>query len=209
MANKKIQLICERCGSVFLRAEKQVKNNLSRGRQNYCSLSCNSKKYPIRALCMQCEFCNIFFTKESSQVNKTSNHFCSRSCAAKWKNMHKKVGFRRSKLESYLVSKFEKEHPYIRICPNERTLIGLELDLFLPDYNIAFEINGICHYKPIYGDYKFKKTLQNDTEKQQKCKEAGIKLIIISNLWRKFTADVGDDCWSKYIAPCLNLSSNN
>lgn len=73
----------------------------------------------------------------------------------------------------------------------------------LPNHNIAFEINGICHYKPIYGDGKFQKTLQKDAEKQQMCQDMGIKLIIIPNLWRTFTAEIGDACWAQYIEPTI------
>jgi len=205
MNNKYMELTCDRCGNKFFRTIKQIKNNLSRGRKNYCSLSCNSKKYAVRMVHTQCTECNNQFTKEASQINKTKHHFCSRSCAATWKNRHKTSGFRRSQLEVYLISKFQKEYPHICVHPNDRELIGLELDLFLPDYKIAIEINGICHYKPIYGDEKFKKTLKNDETKRLKCQDIGVILVVIPNLWRKFTPEVGEMCWNQYVLQNINL----
>ena len=44
---------------------------------------------------------------------------------------------------------------------------------------LAFEINGITHYKPIYGEEKFQKIVKNDLQKQKECKKLGIDLIII------------------------------
>lgn len=35
---------------------------------------------------VQCKECFDFFEKKLSQINKTKNHFCSRSCAAKFNN---------------------------------------------------------------------------------------------------------------------------
>jgi len=44
---------------------------------------------------------------------------------------------------------------------------------------LAFELNGIFHYEPIYGPKKLSSIQNNDHRKFQACAEAGISLCII------------------------------
>lgn len=44
---------------------------------------------------------------------------------------------------------------------------------------LAFELNGIFHYEPIYGDKKLNQIQNNDTRKFQACLEKGIEMCII------------------------------
>lgn len=69
--------------------------------------------------------------------------------------------------------------PKIRFEFNNRTEIGLELDIFLPDYKIAFELNGIFHYEPIFGRAKLNQQKRRDRSKIISCYEAGIDLYIV------------------------------
>lgn len=78
----------------------------------------------------------------------------------------------------------------VNLFPNEsmklhdRTeLYGLELDVFLPDRKLAFEYNGEQHYM---FSTRFHKSEQDfidqqkrDVEKRARCREQGIKLIIL------------------------------
>ena len=69
-------------------------------------------------------------------------------------------------------------------------LNGLELDFYLPDYNIAIECQGIQHFKPtnfghrdknsIVNDYE--RTVERDKKKFKLCEENGVKLLYFSNL---------------------------
>lgn len=64
-------------------------------------------------------------------------------------------------------------------------LEGLELDFYLPEYNIAIECQGLQHFEPIDffgGVDRFIKQLKNDKKKLIKCEENGIKLLYYSNL---------------------------
>ena len=78
----------------------------------------------------------------------------------------------------------EEMYPKEEIRTNDRKTIlnpntghYLELDYYLPNINIAIELNGITHYEPVYGEEKFKRQLINDTITREVCKELGITLI--------------------------------
>lgn len=75
--------------------------------------------------------------------------------------------------------------------PNENPVFnhiinGFELDVFFRYRKIAFEINGIVHYKPIYGLEKYERLISNDAQKHKMCNENKISLFVIdiSNLKR-------------------------
>lgn len=102
-------------------------------------------------------------------------------------------------------STFEKEIIYFlnnvgitNIVTNKRTIIGKELDIFLPDYNLAIEFNGIYWHHDqipyITKNYHF--------EKFMLCEEKGIELFtIFSDSW-----DNKKDIWKDKIISKLRLS---
>ena len=47
------------------------------------------------------------------------------------------------------------------------------------DLKIAFELNGIFHYEPIYGKEKLESIKNNDDRKFQACLEKGIEFCVI------------------------------
>src|SRR5690606_10369306 len=51
----------------------------------------------------------------------------------------------------------------------------LELDIYIPDKQLAIEIQGPQHFEEIYGCNKALKS--NDQHKKQLCREKGIKLL--------------------------------
>jgi hypothetical protein len=126
---------------------------------------------------VQCTQCGIKFDKYPNQIKKTINNFCSSSCAAIYNNTHKTNGIRRSKLEKWIEDQLKTTFPNLAIKFNDIETIGLELDIYIPDLRLAFELNGIFHYKPIYKNYL--KTINNDQKKIQICADKGINLIVI------------------------------
>lgn len=63
----------------------------------------------------------------------------------------------------------------VTVVTNDRTLIGSELDLYLPEHNLAIEVNGV-----IYHSEKYRKNAKTcHLEKTLRCNERGIHLVHI------------------------------
>lgn len=148
-----------------------------------------------------CVFCNKEFRKENITKHKTvCKHnpvnfkkckqcnkcitgyrqlFCNNSCATTYNNKHKTHGTRRSKLEVYIEEKLIAEYLNLKFMFNTKDTIGSELDIFIPHLNIAFELNGIYHYRNIHGPTLLQRIQNNDLLKQKACKEKNITLYSI------------------------------
>lgn len=83
----------------------------------------------------------------------------------------------------------------ITVLTNDRTTLnGTELDVFVPDFNIAFEFDGIFWHNELYKDENYHVTKTN------KCAEQGIRLVHIFEdewIYKK-------DIWKSMIANLLN-----
>ncbi len=178
-----LPLECKGCSRRFLKPKNNILSSLSghkRFKMDFCSNRCQRmyESPPITVVCSQCK---KRFTKEPKEVkkSKSGNHFCSRSCAAKWNNAHKKHGTRRSKLEKWLEEQLTNLYPNLEFHFNRKDAIGSELDIFIPSLRLAFELNGIYHYEPIHGQDKLDAVQSNDRRKFAACHEAGISLCSI------------------------------
>jgi hypothetical protein len=136
-----------------------------------------------KLICCQC---GVEFLKSLSQLKKTKNSFCSQSCAATYNNTHKTKGNRRSKLETWLEEQLTILYPNLEILYSNKTTINSELDVYIPLLNLAFELNGIFHYEPIFGESKLNQIQNNDSRKFQACLENGIELCIIDTSQHKY-----------------------
>jgi hypothetical protein len=126
-----------------------------------------------------CEQCGDPGKKTQSQAKQTKHNFCSQSCAAKWHNAHKTKGTRVSKLERWLQEQLPLLFPSLEFHFNRKDAIVAELDIYVPSLRLAFELNGIFHYEPIFGTKKFASILANDNRKMLACAERGIELCVI------------------------------
>ncbi len=158
------------------------------GRKNYfCNQKCcRLYRTKITNKTVKCVNCNILFTKYLREINKSKHNFCSHSCSATYNNTHKTTGIRRSKLEQYLEQQLTKLYPDLEIHFNRKDTINSELDIYIPSLKLAFELNGIFHYEPIYGEDKLKQTQNNDDRKFQACLEKKIELVLIDTSKQKY-----------------------
>ena len=206
-------LECQFCKKSFERPKGTVIycRKIGKSLKNFCGHRChyNFRKSTSHVLC-KCANCNHAFNKRiSSKASKSGNYFCSKSCAAIYNNKHKTHGFRRSKLECYLEQELNKLLPNVNILFNNKQAINSELDIYFPDIKLAFELNGIFHYKSIYGEDKLKSIQLNDQYKIQKCLELGIDLEIIdvSNIG-KFTKKDSIQFVNLIVTKATNLLKN-
>ena len=128
---------------------------------------------------VQCLQCHKTFRKEPNQIKKHPKHFCGHHCAAIYNNAHKSTGTRVSKLEKWLQAQLTALYPDLEFHFNQRDAINGELDIYIPSLKMAFELNGIFHYEPIYGPEKLASVQTNDHRKFQACGEREIELCII------------------------------
>lgn len=190
-SNKKkvVVLRCEWCHSEFEKSESQYNKNIRNGKKNFCSKKCVSDwfhqtKFPKlpELITLNCTFCGNEFQRKykSYRNNQLYDHkkpFCSRRCNAKFKYKFYTNG--RSKLEEWIEKKLSSMYPSLKINYNDRDTVGIELDIYIPSLELAFELNGIHHYKPIYGIPNFVNSTFRDVIKEHKCKTRHIDLYVL------------------------------
>lgn len=184
----KLPCKCYQCGNVFYTMKKNILTFLNGNNKHaikYCSHDCKCKSQ-ITKTKVNCTNCNCVFEKLPSQIKKYKNHFCSKSCAATYNNKNKTHGTRRSKLEDWLEKHLVQLHPKLQIDFNKKDTIGSELDIYIPSLNLAFELNGIFHYEPIYGVDKLQQIQENDVSKSKACHDAKIDLCTIDTSGQKY-----------------------
>lgn len=178
-----LNLKCKICDKIFKRKKKEILRNIrhySSEKLNFCDTKCVGKGQDLRVK-MKCNQCSKEFLKKRSELKKTPTSYCSSSCAATYNNTHKTYGIRRSKLEVYLEDQLKSLYPTLEIHCNKKDTINSELDFYIPSLKLAFELNGIFHYEPIFGANQLKMTQNNDQRKFQACLEKGIELCIIDS----------------------------
>jgi hypothetical protein len=175
---------CEFCGNPFHTTKRQIMYaiNCKRNSAKFCSQNC-SHQYQIltKRHIVMCGNCGKEIIKTNYEIknSKSTKNFCSRSCSITYNNTHKTKGTRISKLEKWIAIELIKKYPNIDFFFNDKTTINSELDIYIPELKLAFELNGIFHYEPIYGEDKLNQIQNNDNRKFQACLEQGIELCII------------------------------
>ena len=195
-----VPLECIKCKTIYYRMKRYIINHV-RDHNRYpttCSLNCKDTAKTI----LNCTYCNIQFEKQNSEIKRYKNHFCSKSCSTTYSNKNKTHGTRRSKLEKYLEEQLTILYPNLEILYSNKSIIGSELDIYVPSLKLAFEIQGIFHYEPIFGQEKLEQIQKNDLEKIQKCKELDITLICIDTTTQKSFS-------KKSSEPFLNILKSN
>jgi hypothetical protein len=176
---------CDGCGEIYFREKRYFYNNRKFNNKNHtCSKKCMGNLYDNKIM-VDCSECGKRFLKKISEIKRTINNFCSYSCNAKYSNKNKTIGVNRSKMEFWVEESLSILYPNLDIKYNDREKIDLELDIYIPSLNLAFELNGIFHYKPIFGESKLNKTIKNDCKKMEECGSKGIELHIIDISYQK------------------------
>lgn len=163
---------CDECGGRVFRSPSVLKDR----RNIFCSQNCFDE-FQNQKTEVECDKCGKKVWKSPSAM-KERHYFCSRECFSKY-----------AFSESFVETEFEKMIkplgiPYER---NDRTTLqylidkrkSMELDFYFPTIKFAVEINGGCHYKPIYGEDALAGQKVRDRNKRRACKRRGIILRVV------------------------------
>lgn len=202
----KLSLICEHCGKEFLKEKASIVKFLKGRPTDACKFCSSICYYNSGKVTLICKNCNKEFTKYKSQLN--NNNFCSSSCAATYNNSNKKYGTRRSKLEIWLENQLSQIYSDLEIHFNRKDTINSELDIYIPSLKLAFELNGIFHYEPIFGKEKLTKIENNDTRKFQACLEKNIELCLINVSTQKYFKESTSIQYLNIICDIINAKIN-
>lgn len=188
-----IPLSCSNCLNTFYKTKRKIelatirKSNTGINYISMCSRKC-SHEFFRKKITLICKLCNSKFDRVESSIkkSKSGNSFCSKSCAVTFNNVNKTHGNVRSKLEIYIEDELTKLFPLLDIHFNRKDSINSELDIYIPSLKLAFELNGIFHYEPIFSEEKLKGIQNNDGRKFQACLEKNIELCIIDTSKQKY-----------------------
>jgi len=176
-----IPLSCAFCHNTFYKPKNDIQRWLN-GKYpiNCCSNECRNKlKTRLNTITCLCKQCNVPIIRPLNWYKKCKFIFCSRSCSSTYWNINKTWGTNRSKLEVWLETQLTEKYSNLLIEYNKTNTINAELDIYIPSLKLAFELNGIFHYEPIFGKDKLQSYQNNDKRKYQACLEQGIELCII------------------------------
>lgn len=166
-------IFCAICNKPLFLKKSQIKPH------NFCSKKCQYEYHKGRHLhTFICFWCGNTFENKYKKT-KQEHRFCSTSCAVRYKHSVNHKGDTRSKLELWLEGKLNETYPTLEIHYNRKDAINAELDIYIPSLQLAFELNGIFHYEPIFGVDKLTRTQNNDNRKYQACLERNIELCTI------------------------------
>ncbi len=189
-----VRLTCSHCGDVFNKTKANIQRSLSDSRRAnrsnkdwYCSRKCNNLSQ-VTSVKEGCANCGSLISKRLYQKKKSKSgrSFCCHSCAALYNNTHKTHGNSRSKLEKWIEQQLTLLYPELEIHFNRKDTIYSELDVYIPSLSLAFELNGVFHYEPIYGQQTLDRTRNNDKRKFQACLERGIEFCTIDTSSQKY-----------------------
>lgn len=183
-----VPLECEICHNTFYKTKGLVRRGLKGTRRvSVCGNNCRKKAIGqalfggyIELICEQCgkKFNRKQAAYNTQNIYRNKKCFCSRKCVSIW--IAKNGDTTRSKLERWIEEQLTILYPALIIKYNDReTLNGLELDIFIPSLSLAFELNGIYHYEPIYGEEKLAVRKGFDKVKFQDCIAKNIALCVI------------------------------
>lgn len=187
---------CKNCGKSVLKSVGRYHESLKNGWNFYCSRDCRYG-YQENGIRVPCAQCGRIIRKTPNEIRRTkANIFCSKSCAAVYNNSHRNYGVRRSRLEKFIEQQLTEEFPSLDFQCNTTDPIGIELDFYFPELCFAIELNGVVHYKPIYGHEKFGRIQVKDRQKASLCLKNSIDLKVIDiSAAKNFSRKCGEGYW--------------
>lgn len=203
--NSDVPLKCGCCGNKFMRKQHHIQTFLKANidKAKYCSEKCKGIMSRKRTDGW-CKHCNKPIIIKPYMLKRGKYHFCSKSCKCLYWNAHKTWGSNRSKLEQWIEEELTKKYPSLHIDYNKTNVINAELDIYIPSLKLAFELNGIFHYEPIFGTKKLNETKVTDKGKFVMCAEKGIGLCVIDTHHSKYLKKERDHQFLRIITDIID-----
>lgn len=172
--------ICDNCNTPFNMQLKDHNSRIKKGIKNsFCSRACHAT-FSSKTVETPCVECGKKVIRKRIFITINENTFCSRRCNATYHNKNKKFGCNRSKIETWMEEKLSKRYPSLDLVFNDRSVLnGLELDIYIPSLRLAFELNGIFHYQPIFGNQKLSKIQNRDANKVLGCAKSKVDICVL------------------------------
>ena len=170
---------CSHCDKIFTQKKKYILDRIRYNTNIFCSQQCSGNSLKAERKECNCFLCGKTFVRKVYEINKAIHNFCSYSCNVTYQNRNKKTGTNISKLEKWIQAELIRIYPKMEFVFNNSKAINAELDIYIPNLNLAFELNGIFHYEPIFGKDKLEKTKNTDVRKFAACSEKNISLCVI------------------------------
>ena len=164
---------CKKCGDSVRFENRKIPqedwiksaNLLHNGKYDYSKvkyINANTK------VCIICPEHGEFWQKPSAHMQGQGCPVCNESA-----------------LEREVITFLNKEGLEYEYRYHSEWLGNLELDFYLPKFNVAIECQGLQHFEPINhfgGIDRFVRQIENDRIKLEKCNEKKIQLLYFSNL---------------------------
>jgi len=138
---------------------------------------------------VSCAYCGKNIDMSTRRKNSNNRYFCNGTCRNLLLNATKEIGGIHNGAS---ISRWEKifqdvlTRHGIEFEANKRDLLAshLEIDIWLPKYRTAIELNGIWHYstKPYNGDEEaLRKKQEKDALKKSECLSLGYRFFVIKD----------------------------
>lgn len=187
-----VVLRCFKCNDVFTRSKSELSKSLRRNQKIVCSKKCvrinqrNASLKDFKTIELICQNCHLLFNRSRiaylNNINKnTETFFCSKKCSMTSLNRASKTSTSKSSHEVILKELIQKKYPEFDVIQNDRTVLpeNLEIDIWIPSINLAIELNGPCHFYPIYGEHRLQQTRGNDIRKVLFAQLQNINLLVV------------------------------
>jgi hypothetical protein len=164
---------CKKCGDLIRSENKKIfqedwikaASNLHNNKYDYSKVN---YKNALTKVCIICPEHGEFWQKPSAHMQGQGCPICNESV-----------------LEREIATFLNNEEIEYEYRYHSKWLGNLELDFYLPKFNIAIECQGLQHFEPIEyfgGIDKFVKQVENDNIKFEMCCKENIELLYFSNL---------------------------